>query len=596
MRVYQARRLGDRSAPVPLRNVKGLCVMPSIASTRTWSCNAARHLLAKATVVALLLTAPAWILGPIFGDDFFYHLLYNTFFNEQLRAGDLYPRWLFNGNAGLGGPVFFFYGSVPSFATSVFSFLGLGVPHQMGAAVFVATLTSGVAAFVWARMMVSWPAAAAAALLYMAHPYHLNIDLYLRFAFAEYWAFVWMPLVCAAMTGIARGQPRYWLLGAVSYGLLIATHPPSVLIFSCVLAPYGICLLAAAPGHQRMVIALRMAGTLALGVAMAGVYLVPALTTQQFASYAEVLKVWDASFFVAHASLWRDGLLLSHAWRYGADPATMVYANVVAFSLLVAMVCVGVACARADTPRQRLWPLFWASTIALTFWSMSSDALPFWQFARYLQRIQTPTRLNMVMVLALIPLMGYAVDRWPPGKALAVLAWTLVAVFAATFWVPSAKQVYWGWTKYANVQTGAAILPPESRPVEVPRALASNTAIATLSAATPRAAFASGGGIVSTPQWGPGGIVVEASNQQPDELVVHQFNYPGWRVVSTPPTRFSVGATPQGLLSIQLPAGSYRLAITRTKLPAEWMGLSITASAVVGAIGLLLISRRRQKL
>ena len=41
-----------------------------------------------------------------------------------------------------------------------------------------------------------------------------------------------MPLVFAAMVGIARGQSGYWLLGAVAYALLIATHPPSVLIFS----------------------------------------------------------------------------------------------------------------------------------------------------------------------------------------------------------------------------------------------------------------------------------------------------------------------------------------------------------------------------
>ncbi|BDT67807.1 hypothetical protein os1_19850 [Comamonadaceae bacterium OS-1] len=570
--------------------------MISIASPQPGNRSAAWPLLAKATLVALLLTAPAWILGPIFGDDFFYHLLYNTFFNEQLRAGDFYPRWLFNGNAGLGGPVFFFYGAVPSFATCFFSVFGLSVPHQMGAAVFVATLGSGVAAYVWAQMVVSRPAAVAAALLYMAHPYHLNVDLYLRFAFAEYWSFVWMPLVFAAMVAITRGRPHFWLLGAVSYALLIATHPPSVLIFTGLLVPYGLCLLVAAPGPQRLAIAARMAGSLVLGVALAGIYLVPALTTQQFASYAEVLKVWDARFFVDHAGLWRDGLLLSHVWRYGADPAMMVYANAVAFSLLVTMVCVGVACVRAESPRQRLWPLFWALIVALTMWSMGRDALPFWEFAHYLQRIQTPTRLNMAMVLALVPLVGYAVDRWPPGRALAVVAWVVVAVYAATFWVPSAKQIYWGWTKYAHVQTGSAILPPESRPVEVPRALASNAAMSALGEATPRAAFLSGLGTVSTPQWGPNGIVVETQNAQADALVVHQFNYPGWRVVSTPPSAFSVGATPQGLLSIQLPAGTYRLSITRSKLPAEWTGLAITASAVVVALGVLLVIRRRKRL
>lgn len=553
-----------------------------------------RSFMLQATIVALLLTAPALVLGAIFGDDFFYHFLYNKFFSEQLRAGDIYPRWLFNGNAGLGGPVFFFYGSVPSFITSVFSVFGLSVPRQMGAAAFVATLASGGAAYFWARMIVSKPSAVAAALLYMAHPYHLNFDLYLRFAFAEFWSFVWMPLVLGSMVAIARGRAYFWLLGAVSYALLIATHPPSVLIFTCLLIPYATGLLLEAPGKDRLLIAVCMAGTLALGVALAGVYLVPALTTQQFASYAEVLKRWDINSFANHLSLWRQGLFLSHAWRYGADPALMVYANVAAFSLLMAMVSTGAACMRADSSRQRLWPLFWGVVVAVTMFAMSGYSLPFWEFASYLQRIQLPTRLNMVMVIALVPLIGYALDRWPTRGLVGALLWGVIAAYAATFWIPSAKSIYWGWARYANVQLGGAILPPETRPVGVPRALASLESISKLSEATPRAAFRSGGGYALATQWQPDEIVIEANNNSPDELVVHQFNYPGWSINTTPFANVSVAATPEGLLSIRLPAGAYRLSIKRGTLTAERIGLSITATAIVVALGLILVTRRRR--
>jgi hypothetical protein len=45
------------------------------------------------------------------------------------------------------------------------------------------------------RRFASETAAIVGAVVYLASPYHLTVDLYMRAAFAEFWAFVWMPLI-----------------------------------------------------------------------------------------------------------------------------------------------------------------------------------------------------------------------------------------------------------------------------------------------------------------------------------------------------------------------------------------------------------------
>ncbi|MBI5907256.1 MAG: hypothetical protein HY853_01525, partial [Burkholderiales bacterium] len=61
----------------------------------------------------IILTLPAGWSGYVIGHDTFSHLIMSRHFVDQLWAGDFYPRWMSNMNAGLGSPVFQFYGPVP---------------------------------------------------------------------------------------------------------------------------------------------------------------------------------------------------------------------------------------------------------------------------------------------------------------------------------------------------------------------------------------------------------------------------------------------------------------------------------------------------
>ena len=212
------------------------------ASTHRWVAFAAL------VAFAAVLTAPALVFRAVFGEDLYHHLVWSSHFDEQFRIGQPYPRWLFGSNAGFGGPVFYFYGPVPFYVGALISYLGIDVPRQLAVSAWLSVFLSGAAAWLWARRIGSREGALMAALVYMALPYHINVDLYQRFAYGELWSFVWLPLVLAATHAIATGSRGAIVGFALAYALLIATHLPTTLILSVL--PLAYCLVVAPRGHR----------------------------------------------------------------------------------------------------------------------------------------------------------------------------------------------------------------------------------------------------------------------------------------------------------------------------------------------------------
>ncbi len=183
-------------------------------------------------LAGLVASLPTVFFGFLRGDRV--HLVWAKHFSDQLWAGNLYPRWLLDMSSGFGSPTFYFYGPVSYYITSLFF---LVLPYhgygwlQVGLSAVLATVGSGLAAYLWLRERVSRPVACLAAILYMWLPYHLRIDHLGRFAFAEYWGFVWMPLCLYFVSRVMRGHRRGTAGLAITYALLLMTHPPTALLF-----------------------------------------------------------------------------------------------------------------------------------------------------------------------------------------------------------------------------------------------------------------------------------------------------------------------------------------------------------------------------
>lgn len=159
-------------------------------------------------------------------------------FDETLRSGVWYPRWLGGMNYGYGAATTMFYAPFVYYSLSAAHALFGDWVRSVEAVVLLAAIGSAATFYFYAKSFLSRVASAVAAMLYLLLPYRL-IDLYHRGALAELIAFVWMPLIMLMLTAaVKRPSTRSMILGAIAYGLLVVTHPPVAYAFSVSLAVF----------------------------------------------------------------------------------------------------------------------------------------------------------------------------------------------------------------------------------------------------------------------------------------------------------------------------------------------------------------------
>ena len=289
------------------------------------------------------MLAPSLILGTLQSQSAPQNLTWAAQFADQFRAGILYPRWMPKSFDGLGGPAFYFYPPLAFWLDGVVSLVTfnlLSVSHRLTLDGWLLLWASGLAMHAWLSTETGRARVALwGALAYMAAPYHLLVDHYIRGAFAEGAAYAFLPLV---MLGIRQmtGRRRHALLVlALSYGGLLMSHLPTALLVSTTVLP------AYAIFRTRDVAQLlRVAGSGVLGIGLAAIYLWPAATLQGWIS-ADLL--WTRFYRV-------DNWFLLAPGRWPEPILMQIVASITAAALiLAAALCV--------FARRRGEALFWAA-------------------------------------------------------------------------------------------------------------------------------------------------------------------------------------------------------------------------------------------
>jgi 6-pyruvoyl-tetrahydropterin synthase-like protein len=556
------------------------------------------------TAMAGLLLATAAFVTPLLcgeslpdSDDVYFAVQMATGVADAFREGIAWPKWAAYMNSGLGGPALLAYPPLSPWLTGMFTLLLGDALTALRCAAVAGTLLAGVAFYVAVRPWSSEEGATLAALLYVLLPYHF-IDLYDRFAFAEFLAFVWAPLVFRFAREVVEAPSQRRILGlALTYAGLILTHVVTAFLMLFALGPY---LLAVAAEHRtlRGLGAAVLAGVIALGGT--AFYLLPLL--QEHA-------LLNADFIVqsAHGFWGRNLLFAGGRWVGPSFPGVrpLVERNFVV--VLAAAAATSLLWTRAYRRNDAALSGLRAEglrMIALTVW-LSFLQIPLsrgvWASLPPLQLVQFPWRFALLQAVSVAWLAACTlaatqpkpIAEEPPQDQSDRMAFFVMLAFALPiavgFQVSVRRPHHSGhtWPMSAEVQQNVV-------PEYFPRMVRDVGAVDENGKQPLPPARLLGPGRVSILSWRTHERRFRVEAEEPTDLIVATFFHPLWdaaidgRVVEPQPSG------PLDLIAVAVPAGSHEVTLEVRSRGFELLGMSVTVVTLAGlAIRTVASARRR---
>lgn len=555
----------------------------------------------------LLLVAP--VLWPLLGPglpathDGLLHVQRLIALDAGVRQGEPFLRWLPDLAYGLGQPLFLYYAPLSYLPALAVRLLGAGYVASFEAAGGLAIVLAALAMYACARALVGPLAAAAAAVVYATLPYQL-VDLYVRGALAESWAFVWLPLSTLFLVRAwdAAAQPR-WSVGlALALAGLVLTHNVTALLFLPALLALAAVLLVRAGGSgpgARFSVPLRPLLATGLGLLLSAWFWLPALAERGLVQIEQTLEPdLFASFFVRSWPPFRLDLL----YDYERPVSTALGAPIFWPQLgLVQAVIVLVAAVGALTAgRRRRGVAAWALALVGGSYLLQLGPLaPLYEVVPLLAFVQFPWRLLTLLGLGTAILVGLFVDRIGGHRArrLAVAA-VIVTSSVVT----------------AIGQLDPPVSVPDERHLTVESIIRAELADHSLgtthsgeylpvasgqrNASRLRKTLIDGGARpagtplalrVTSASWRPDRIALTVDAPAAERLTFRQFQFPGWVARVDDEERPLAPGGPLGLLAVEVPAGVHQVEVSW-----EWTPLRATAASasIVALLLLFLLGTR----
>nr|WP_315244955.1 hypothetical protein [uncultured Albidiferax sp.] len=345
-------------------------------------------------VNSIAFLEPQAIKGP----DLRIHYQWTVQFIEALNEGVIYPRWAALNNIGLGDPTFIYIHPLFYYSTAAVHKL---TGNIWSAILWVPALSNGIAAtiaFISLSRVITSRVAFSIGILVALSPYGFHLAHYQQFLpmhFAIY-ALVLYMAAWAMRTGLAR-----MVLLAVAVGMLAGSHILMAFMALVVSAPVALLHAARQPPKFRFRALMGDGLGVALGLSLAGVYLLPALTSQQLITpmgwYQPTHLDWRNSFLFQFFTLPSTGFRWFHL-QWTIPSLTLV---ITAFNLF--------AIWKTRGQKTRIWWLAVDSTfitlLALLFGSELSYGL--WEHSETLRRLQFPIRFLGVASITSLFGLGY---------------------------------------------------------------------------------------------------------------------------------------------------------------------------------------------
>jgi hypothetical protein len=517
---------------------------------------------------AFAVEIPFFFLGTPSGHDLEFHLYTWLEVLSQWKQGVLYPRWAAWAHFGYGEPRFVFY---PPLSWTLGAVLSAIFPWTLVSCIYIwlALTAAGVSMFLLARQWLDYRDSIYAAVLYAVNPYHLII-VYWRSAFAELLASALLPLLVLLIWRAAEEKGRrVTILLALLLAVAWLTNAPAAVMIHYSLAL--LMLLLAWRRHSPRLL-LVVAAAVALGAALAGFYLLPAIYEQRWA---------DIGQSVSGGSRPLDNFLFVHTDDAEHDAFNRLISWMAVGEIVLTMAAAWFA--RNWRSRSRgLWYslVIWTAACSALMFSLSN---PLWEVLPKLRFMQFPWRWLLCLGIPFALLTALGVRRWTARVALYLASLCLLGSvwhhFQAPWWNTAAdlREIQDNVASEAGYEGTDEYTPAGADPASVdkdkgaPRVTVDGPAHAAIQVSL----------------WDAEHKLFTANMSAPDNLALHLFNYPAWRVeVNGHPVQAGMREG-TGEMLVPVAEGDNRVQITFTRTWDRTAGAWTTGLALLLSIGLL---------
>lgn len=360
-------------------------------------------------LILILITLPT--LLPFFNNKFFYtqdHIFVARLNQMSIALSEGYFPVRWSPDLRFGEPLFNFYAPLPYYIGAAIKLLGFNFIWVAKILFILSSILSAITMYIFCRKLFGARASLLATALYIYAPYRA-VDLYVRGALSEVWAFIFFPLIFYNSVLVSeKGSLKRISFLALSLAGLFLTHNVTTLMFLPFLTLWWVYLVLRQKSKKLV---FPFITSFVLGLGLAAFFLLPALFERQFIRTEYLLvgyfdfRAHFVAFFQFFSTFWGYG---SSLW--GIDDGLSFQVGLVNWVVLVLAVVYGFIF-RKDKKLLGLFS-FLGLSFLLSLFMQHNKSTFIWEAFPLMAFIQFPWRFLAISIF-LVSAIGAAVaDRF----------------------------------------------------------------------------------------------------------------------------------------------------------------------------------------
>ncbi len=541
------------------------------------------------SITVLLFLSALTMLKQLGTADYFNFITEDAFtftrwawqFNEALKEGVIYPRWMPFNFWGYGSPTFILYPPLAFYLVAFFNIFTDSTIQAMNIVKFISLFLGAMGIFFLVREFYSQKVALLTASFYILLPYNIY-QIYYAGTFASIISFMWFsPILLFICKYLKSSQHIYVIYAGVCYGGLILTHLINAYMFTFIIAAFVIYMSIVNKNLKDLLIGPFMALT---GVIVSAAYILPLVYEKQlvnlkgFITYGGGFSFVNFFIFPGLANL-QNYLPPDNFWR--ANYGTFIF-YVFFFGILTSIFFMhSIKSIRINhMPAAYTMHKFFLGTSICSIFFLFGISSFIWEYTPFFKYIQYPIRWLHIIAFAVVFLSSaafhyYGVIKTGKKSHLFIAVLFLLCFYLDCRYINSAS----AFAEQELMSDKAVNVAAEHLPIGL-----DINKIDSSDENTKKIAIIHGKGTAEIVEWWSEKRKFTIKAGEALTLRIRTFNFPGWKAYINETETAIKTEKDTGAMLINIPRGDHIVRLKFEDTPIRHYSKIVSMIAILGIV------------